>query len=187
MLKKMYPNAKLVVWSRSAVTAGAFKAKMEARGWSEVSVVKEPAGLGQCDIVIASTPSEVSLLNSVKQGSLVVAIGADARGKRELGPLVLKGACVVCDSKVQCMEFGEVAHAVKEGTVKPEGIAELGVLLAGAAEDGKVDLERLGMKNKTVVVDLTGVAVQDVIIASLVLESLETRAASPSKKNSVVS
>ena len=51
-------------------------------------------------------------------GSLIVALGADAKGKRELGPDVIKGSCVVCDSKEQCIEFGETSYAIREGIVK---------------------------------------------------------------------
>lgn len=132
MLKKLFPDAKLVAWSRTAGTAANFKSKMQARGWGSVTIAKDPGALSQCDIVITSTPSEQPLLTTVKPGALVVAIGADAKGKRELGPLILRGACVVCDSKSQCLQYGEVCHAVAEGIVKENGVAELGVLLAGS-------------------------------------------------------
>ena len=55
-------DAKLMVWSRTEATASNFRAKMQARGWKDVSSVQDPSGLSGCDIVITSTPSEQPLL-----------------------------------------------------------------------------------------------------------------------------
>lgn len=51
-------------------------------------------------------------------GALVIAVGADAKGKRELGAGVMRGACVICDSKTQCLQLGEAGHAAREKVVK---------------------------------------------------------------------
>ena len=83
-----------------------------------MTIVTDTDSMWDCDIIITTTPSESPVLHSCKTGALVVAVGADTPGKRELGPAVVKSACVVCDSRVQCLKFGEMAHACAEKLVR---------------------------------------------------------------------
>ncbi len=88
-------------------------------------------------------------------------MGSDTPGKRELGPGVVKSAdIIVADSIIQCQERGEIANAIKDGDIT-SNIVELGNVLS---ED---QLGRTHDRQITIA-DLTGVAVQDVQIATAV-------------------
>ena len=92
-------------------------------------------------------------------------MGSDTPGKRELGPGVLKASSlVVADSIAQCQERGEIAHALDEGDISNDRIVELGNILSGS-KPGRTAPEQI------TVADLTGVAVQDIQIATAVFES----------------
>jgi ectoine utilization protein EutC len=119
------------------------------------------------DIVITTTASNQPLLRAewLKPGVTVIALGSDAPDKQELDVGVLARAeKIVVDSLSQCLRLGEVHHAVECGAITRERVdAELGEitagLKAGRTSDGEI-----------IVCDLTGVGVQDVAAASLVLE-----------------
>ena len=107
------------------------------------------------------------MLLDVKRGALVVALGADVPGKRELGPRVLEGddVLLLVDSKAQCLKFGEAAY-------KPDAL--------DAVELGDRFSTTVGRRaNATVVCDLTGVAVQDVAIATTVAAAVAAADAPP--------
>ena len=70
---------------------------------------------------------------------------------------------VVADSIAQCLRLGEIHHAVERGVIVAEKITELGEITAGRAP-GRASADEI------IVCDLTGVGVQDVAAASLVLE-----------------
>ena len=71
---------------------------------------------------------------------------------------------VVADSVVQCVERGEISYALSAKEIKTKQICELGHILSGKS---------IGRKNREhiTIADLTGVAVQDVQIATAVFES----------------
>lgn len=160
------PGASLLVASRSAESAQKFVAARQAEAaWGSVEAVEMSAAASRADVLITCTPAEQPLVTARKDGALVVALGADAAGKRELGPNVVRGAVVIADSKSQCLSFGECAGAVKDGAVKADAVIELGSYLKGSRSRAA--------PGRSIVVDLTGVAVQDVVIASMVLEVLK--------------
>ena len=71
---------------------------------------------------------------------------------------------IVADSTAQCLRLGEIHHAVESGAITKEKIyAELGEITAGL-KPGRTS------EDEIIVCDLTGVGVQDVAAASLVLE-----------------
>ena len=119
-----------------------------------------------CNTIITTTPSESPLLQAddIKKGTLIVAIGSDTRHKQELSSdIIRKADLVIVDSIPQSKSRGEVYQAVKAGAITEDQVAEL----------GKVLQETQVQENNTeqiTVVDLTGVAVQDIMIASEVFK-----------------
>ncbi|GIV01012.1 MAG: cyclodeaminase [Actinomycetota bacterium] len=114
------------------------------------------------DVVVTCTASREPLVRAewVRPGALVTAVGADGPGKRELEPEVLARAdLLVVDSLEQCRRLGELQHAPELA----EAAVELGAICAGR-RPGRSSAEQ------TIVCDLTGVGVQDVAAANLVLE-----------------
>ena len=71
---------------------------------------------------------------------------------------------VVADSISQCIERGEISHALRSGAISDETIVELGNVLNGK-ENGRISEDQI------TVTDLTGVAVQDIQIATAVFEA----------------
>lgn len=124
------------------------------------------AALDGADVVVTCTASRTPLvrLEWLARGAHVTAVGSDARDKRELEPEVLAAADVlVVDSRTQSAEIGELHRALESGAIdSPDGVAELGEVAAGT-RSGRTSPDQL------TVCDLTGVGVQDVAAAALVL------------------
>lgn len=118
------------------------------------------------DVVITVTASREPLVRAewLAQGVHVTAVGADGPDKRELDVGVLGRAdLVVADSIGQCVRIGEIHHAVDAGVVHVQDLVELGRITAGE-EPGRTSPDQV------TVCDLTGVGVQDVAAAVLVME-----------------
>ncbi len=114
------------------------------------------------DVVITCTASREPLVEAewLRAGAHVTAIGSDGVGKQELEPEVLARAdLVVVDSRDQCARLGELQHALAE----VGRAVELGEICAGLSP-GRTSPGQL------TICDLTGLGVQDVAAASLVLE-----------------
>lgn len=123
--------------------------------------------LDGADVVITVTASREPLVRAawLKPGVTVIAVGSDGPGKQELEIDVLARADkIVADSIPQCLRLGEIHHAVERGAITKDKIyAELGEITAGL-KPGRTS------ESEIIVCDLTGVGVQDVAAASLVME-----------------
>ncbi len=121
------------------------------------------------DVIITVTASREPLVRAtwLKPGVTVIAVGSDGPDKQELDVDVLVRADkIVADSAAQCLRLGEIHHAVERGAITKEKIyAELGEI-TGGLKPGRTS------EDEIVVCDLTGIGVQDVAAASLVLESV---------------
>ena len=154
----------VMVWGRSIKKMNHYKNDMKNLGFEVVpgNSAKEVASL--CNLIITATASRDPLLfeNDILQGTHITAMGSDTTDKRELGPGILRSAdIIVADSIIQCQERGEIANAIKDGEVSNNDLVELGNILSG---------DQLGRVNDSqiTVADLTGVAVQDLQIATAV-------------------
>jgi len=117
-----------------------------------------------CDIIVTTTPVTSPLVKNewVEEGMHINAIGADAKGKEELDPEILKRAKVVVDDYEQACQYGELNVPVSKGIFKPEQIhAELGEIIIGR-KPGRISDEEI------TVFDSTGLAIQDLAAAALV-------------------
>jgi ornithine cyclodeaminase len=119
------------------------------------------------DIVVTVTPSHEPLVRAewLAPGMHITAVGSDGPDKQELAVDVLKRAdLIVADSKPQCLRLGEIHHAVASGAILESGVTcELGEITAGLKPGRRSDSD-------ITVCDLTGVGVQDVAAAALVLQ-----------------
>ncbi len=118
------------------------------------------------DVLVTTTPSRKPLVMDawVHEGTHINAIGADAPGKQELDPRLLKRARVFVDDREQAVHSGEVNVPISEGVYRPEEIA--GTL-------GEVVIGRKGRESggEITIFDSTGLAIQDLAIARLALQS----------------
>lgn len=115
-----------------------------------------------CEVVCLATPARAPVLRraDVAAGAHVNAMGADAPGKQEVDPAVLRDARVYVDDMEQATHSGEVNVPLHDGTYARERIAgTLGAVAAGLAPpppEGSLTL-----------FDSTGLAVQDLALARL--------------------
>jgi ornithine cyclodeaminase len=148
-----------------------YRDEMTAEGFAVDTTRDVRDVMATCDLIVTCTASRAPLLlrDQLRPGIHITAVGADSPGKQELDPLILRRAeVVVADSLSQCVERGEMAHALRSRCVRPDDVVELGALIAGMAP-GRVSDEDIS------VADLTGVAVQDIEIARMVLDALATK------------
>jgi len=157
----------IMVWGRNVDKVRKYKKDMERKGFT-VSIKTNAKDVCKgCNLIITTTASKDPIIfkDDLQPGTHITAVGADAIGKRELGEGVLGLAnTVVADSVVQCVERGEISHALSAREIKTKQICELGHILSGKS------IVRKNSKHITIA-DLTGVAVQDVQIATAVFES----------------
>ena len=127
------------------------------------------AAVEGADVVITCTASRTPLVRAewLKRGVLVTALGSDGADKQELDVGVFAHAdLVVVDSRDQCAQIGELHHALDaELVLSPDDATELGEICAGS-KPGRASAEQ------TIVCDLTGVGVQDVAAANVVMERI---------------
>ncbi len=157
----------IMVWGRNIDKVRKYKNDMEEKGFTVFIKTNAKDVCEGCNLIITTTASKDPIIfkDDLKPGTHITAVGADAVGKRELGKGVLGLAnAVVADSVVQCVERGEISHALSAREIKTKQICELGHILSGKS---------VGRKNSEniTIADLTGVAVQDVQIATAVFES----------------
>jgi ornithine cyclodeaminase len=155
-----------VVMGRSHENMDRYKQEMETEGF-RVETTSDAGELGAtCSLIVTTTPATSPLLlaDQISSGTHITAVGSDTSEKQELDTAVLgKADLIVADSISQCLERGEIFHAIREKTIEKSDPLELGDVLSG---------KRLGRTSESqiTVVDLTGVAVQDIQIAKAVYE-----------------
>lgn len=119
------------------------------------------------DIVVTVTPrrSPLVMKDWISEGTHINAIGADAPGKQELDPEILKKAKVIVDDWEQASHSGEIQIPFSEGEISREDIyAEIGEVVT-EKKPGRVS------EDEITVFDSTGLAVQDVGTAWKVYEN----------------
>ncbi len=162
-LQQHTPCKTIWVWGRDAKNLAKFAAQLPSE--FQVNIASSPRQVAShANLIVTTTPSETALLQAddIQPGTHITAIGADTANKQELAAGILKKAdIVVVDSVPQSHSRGEVFQAVRAGEIAPSAIIELGT----AIQDPK--LQRLNDQQITLV-DLTGVAVQDMMIAKAV-------------------
>jgi alanine dehydrogenase len=121
------------------------------------------------DIVCTLTPATKPVVKAswIKPGTHINAVGADAPGKQELDPEILRRARVVVDDLVQACHGGEINVAVRQGIYKKEQVwATLGEVMAGV-KPGREDTQAI------TVFDSTGLAIEDIATARLVYQKAQ--------------
>ena len=166
-LSKITDCKDVLVWGRNTKKISLYKDDMKKLGFEVVSAESAKSVASECNLIITATASNEPLLNEndILNGTHITAMGSDTPGKRELGPGIIKSAdLVVADSIDQCQERGEIACALRDGDISKQQIVDLGDVLSG---------KKLGRQNEKqiTVADLTGVAVQDIQIATAVFKT----------------
>lgn len=156
------PDWDLVVADRDPAAA----ARVVATFGGRVGTVEEASG---CDVVCTSTPSRTPVVLDawVRPGAHLNAMGADAEGKQEVEEALLYRAQVFWDDPEQAAHSGEVNVPLHHGAYRRDQIAgTLGAVVCGAHPG------RTG-PNAITLFDSTGLAVQDLALATRIVEAAE--------------
>jgi alanine dehydrogenase len=123
------------------------------------------------DIVSTITPSRkpVVIDEWVEDGTHMNAIGADAPGKQELEPNILKRARILVDDYEQAIHSGEINMPLSQSIIHKENIyGELGDIVCGARKGRESD-------DEITIFDSTGLSIQDVATAWMVYEKAKKK------------
>ena len=168
-LKGVTDCRSVMAWGRSDAALERYRNDMTASGF-EVETTTDAGSLAAtCNLIVTTTPATEPLLaaDQICAGTHLTAVGSDTAEKQELDAAILARADrVVADSISQCRVRGEISHALKAGLLAEDDLVELGTVLAGEAP-GRSSVEQI------TVADLTGVAVQDIRIATAVVGALK--------------
>lgn len=155
-------------WARSPEKLEALRRDLEGEGIA-IEPVAELEGLcARSDALITVTPAATPIIRDdwIKPGTHITALGADAPGKQELDTaLVALADTRIADSLEQSLDHGEFAAAAAVGLIDAGDCVELGAVLAG-------DVPARGSDDDITIADLTGIAVQDIAIARVVLDGI---------------
>jgi ornithine cyclodeaminase len=166
-LKKITACRKVMVWGRNSKKSKEYSSYMMKLGF-DVKICDSPKYItDSCNLIITTTAATEPILfaDDIQSGTHITAMGSDTPAKQELDSNILgKADCVIADSISQCIERGEISHAIKDGKLTKNNIVELGHVLNGQ-HPGRTSQDQITVS------DLTGVAVQDIQIATAVYES----------------
>lgn len=154
------------VWSRDSSRAARFSLTKTA----PATLVSSPEqAVAEAGIVLTATPSQQPLVTGADLAghALVLAMGADTRGKRELGDGVLDGAELVADVPAQAAMVGELAYL--PGGPDPARCIALGELLAGRRSLPEPSLSG----GRRIIFDSVGTAVVDAAAVAIILDAAE--------------
>lgn len=153
------------VWNHNFEKAEDFVEEMKGKVSCKLVAVKNIEEACASDIVSTITPSREPIVMEefIKPGTHINAIGADAAGKQELEPSILKKAKIVVDDIHQAVHGGEPNVAIAKGIISEKDL-----------KYNIVDVVK-GMKVRESDADITiftstGLAVQDAATAALVFE-----------------
>lgn len=170
-LKTVTTCRKVIVFARSFDKGKAYLEYFKGSDW-EIEVTSDLAYLAvNSRLIVTTTPSKTHLLEAewISPGTHITAMGSDTTEKIELATAILKKADVVSvDSLSQSESRGEVFQSVKAGDLERENVIELGKIIAEPS---------IGRQNEhqITVADLTGVAVQDLMIAQAVYNGVKNK------------
>jgi ornithine cyclodeaminase len=163
-LKPVTDCRRALVWGRDRDKLKQYQAEMSAEGFIVETTLDADEVLKPCNLVVTTTPSTQPLLHAsaLHPGVHITAMGSDTADKQELDSAILARAdLVVADSISQCLSRGEIFRALTSGHLRQERVVELGRIISGDAA-GRTS------ESQITVADLTGLATQDIQIATLI-------------------
>ena len=166
-VREVRPIERVFVVNRSGRAADEFARRIREELGLEAVAAKAEEALAGADIAVTVTASRGPLFAAglVRPGTHVSAMGADQPGKQELDTALVAGAALFADVPAQSVSIGEYEAAFKAGLVTEERITPVGAVLNGAP--GRVSEEQI------TVYDSSGMALQDLAVASLALRRAE--------------
>lgn len=165
-LKFVTDCRKATIWGRSEKSLNKYQQEMAESGFDIKTTIKIEDVTNDCNLIVTCTPSKIPLIkaNQILKGTHITALGSDTPEKQELDSEILKKAdLVISDSVFQAESRGECFHAIKNGKITKEKLIELGTMISNKKY-------HRASNDEITVVDLTGVAIQDIQISKAVYE-----------------
>lgn len=163
-LNEIFKIEELRVSDKVEANAEKYASEVKKRFDISIKVTDAKEAVQGADIIVTTTPvkSPIVMNDWVSEGVHINAIGADAPGKQELDPEILKRARIVIDNWEQASHSGEINVPISKGMLAREDVyAELGEIVSGK-KSGRTS------RDEITVFDSTGLAIQDVATAWLV-------------------
>ncbi len=109
------------VWSRNPEHVRKFADRFMEYPCQSASIEKAC----DCDVLVTTTPSRAPIVRNewIHEGMHINAIGADAPGKEELDPALLRRAQVFVDDPAQAVHSGEINVPISSGVYREADIA----------------------------------------------------------------
>jgi len=159
-LARILPIRTVLVVARDHDKVAGFAERLRGQGAAvEVRAASAQEACRAADVIVTATPARAPLFEAdwVRPGTHVAAMGADAKGKQELPPVLLERAALFCDLPEQSRTIGEFQHAPAAAELRAIGA----VLESG--EGARTD------PGAITVFDSSGIALQDLTIARAIL------------------
>ncbi len=170
-LQKMTDCRNLVIWGRNKDKAELAAVDMQKMGY-EANVVENLYDLCKVSqLIVTTTPATSPLLKleMIAPGTHITAMGSDTSDKCELSPEILDLADIVAaDSIEQAIQRGEISQALKAGKCNKDKLVELGSIIIDPSK-GRTNDQQI------TIADLSGVAIQDIMIAKAVTDKLGSK------------
>ncbi len=152
---------------RSKTTARQFRRNYGDLIGTVKSVATAKDAVVGADMIVTVTSSRAPIVMAewVKEGAHINCIGADAPGKQELSPAILKRARVIVDDWEQASHSGEINVPLAKGEIEASDVdGEIGDVVIGQ-KPGRTD------DSEITVFCSTGLAIQDSLTAKIVYEA----------------
>ncbi|MFP4654212.1 MAG: alanine dehydrogenase [Methanohalobium sp.] len=162
-LSQIFDIEKVKITSRKREHCDEFESRMKPVVNYEF-VKTDIENVCNCDILVTTTPvrSPIVKYEWINKGTHINAIGADAKGKQELEPVLLKHAKIIVDDFEQASHSGEINVPLSKDIISRTDIyGEIGEVIAGSKQGRLSD-------DEITVFDSTGLAIQDIVTANLV-------------------
>ena len=170
-LQKMTDCRNLVIWGRNKDKAELAAVDIQKMGY-EANVIENLNDLCKVSqIIVTTTPATSPLLKRemITPGTHITAMGSDTSDKCELSPDILDLADIVAaDSIEQATQRGEISQALKAGKCNKDKLVELGSIIIDPSK-GRTNDQQI------TIADLSGVAIQDIMIAKAVTDKLGSK------------
>jgi ornithine cyclodeaminase len=164
--KHFFPIKTATIWGRTDESLQQFRKKAAHLG-VDLTLTKTPQDvLAHHDLILTTTASKMPLFDArwIRPGTHLTALGADGGGKQELDPMLFKRAqSIYVDSREQCASFGDSSYAIQRGFINLDQLIPLGEAI-------KTPMTRC--TEDITIADLTGIASQDIRIATWFYERL---------------
>ena len=169
-LKSVVDCRDAIVWGRNQEGLDSYIKSMADSSFDIVTTTNPDDITSTCNLIVTCTPSKKPLIkvDQIQKGTHITAMGSDTPEKQELDSAILQKADrVITDSISQSESRGECFQAIKNGYIPKEKLVELGTMISNEKYQRASD-------DEITVVDLTGVAVQDIQISKAVYEGFKS-------------